>query len=151
MIHRQWAVFLEGLYSLQQPGWCPQQFGRAVYWCSVRCKVTCHLQTTAAGLWLLKTSFTLCASAAEWVFISGRCEDVIPDWESCTRKTPCCRCSYTAKLFVRVLVEHSIFCWQGNASKINYTDAILLARVFRNCAAHHNSLVRKSSFRFHCN
>lgn len=57
---------------------------------------------------------------------------------------------YTVKLFVRVLLEHSVFCWQGNANKMNYSDTILLAEVFRHCVAHHNSLIRRWSFRFHC-
>lgn len=148
--YRQWTMFVEVLYSLpQQPRRCPQLVGRAVYWSSVRCIARCHLQTTAAGLWLLKASSTLYAWAAEWV--RGVRRDAIPGWDSCTKNVPCCRCSCTAKLFVRVLVECGVSCWEDNASRTDYSDAILLAKVFRYCAAaHHNSLIRRWSFRFHC-
>lgn len=78
-------------------------------------------------------------------------KDVIPGWDCCTKNVPCCRCSCTAKLFVRVLVECSVSCWEGNARRADYSDAILLAKVFRYCAAaHHNSLIKRWSFRFHC-
>lgn len=50
-------------------------FGRSVYLFSVRYIGRCHLQTTAAGPWLLKAVSVLCAPAAEWVReVRKRCE-----------------------------------------------------------------------------
>lgn len=121
---------------------------RAVYWSSVGCAAMCQCRPQRQGCGFSRLVLR-CVPQQQGGSEVWR-KDVSPHRDSCTENIPCCGCSCTVKLFVRVLLENSVFCSQGNASKRNYSGAILLAEVFHHRAAHDNSLIRRWSFKFHC-
>lgn len=139
---------LEVLHSPpHQPAWCSQLSGE-LFTESVRYMVMCQCWPPQQGCGF-STLVVRCVLQRQGGSEVWR-KDVSPHQDSCTENILCCRRSYTVKLFVRVLLENSVFCWQGNANKMNCSDTIILAKVFRHCVAHHNSLIRRWRFRFHC-